>query len=118
MEEIARYLNIGEETVLETIESWNVYNMQSFDQNAFEDDDLELHETIGEIDNTFERIENRDFIEKSMDRFNEMEKKFIRMRYYNNKTQKEIAESYGVSQMYISRLERKILERFRNLLGK
>jgi RNA polymerase sigma-B factor len=116
--EIANYLNISEEQVLEIIESWNAYNMQSFDQNVFDNDDLELHETIGSDDNTFERIENRDFIEKSLDKFNDGEKEFIKMRYFGNKTQKQIADKLGVSQMYISRLERKILERFRTILSR
>lgn len=118
VDEIARYLNISEETVLEIVESWNAYNMQSFDQNVYNDDDLELHETIGSDDVTFERIENRDFLEKSLHRFNDAEKEFIRMRYFNNKTQKEIADKLGVSQMYVSRLERKVLDKFRTVLGK
>jgi len=118
VDEIAAFLKIREETVLEIIESWNAYNMQSFDQNAFNDDDLELHETIGGDDTTFERIENRDFLDKSLNKFNEAEKEFIRMRYFNRKTQKEIADKLNVSQMYVSRLERKVLERFRTLLLK
>jgi len=118
VDEIAAYLKIKPETVLEIIESWNAYNIQSFDQNAFDDDDLELHETIGDNDATFEQIENRDFIEKSLVNFNDVEKKFIKLRYFGKKTQKEIADRMGVSQMYVSRLERKVLERFRNLLYK
>ncbi len=118
VDEIAAYLNIRAETVLEIIESWNAYNIQSFDQNAFNDDDLELHETIGDNDSTFERIENRDFIEKSLSKFNDAEKEFIKLRYFNKKTQKEIADRMGVSQMYISRLEKKVLDRFRNMLYK
>lgn len=118
VDEIAKHLNIGEETVLEIIESWNAYNMQSFDQNVYSDDDLELHETIGSDDSTFERIENRDFLEKSLDKFNQAEKEFIRMRYFSNKTQKEIADKLSVSQMYVSRLERKVIEKFRTILIK
>lgn len=118
VDEISAYLNISEESVLEIIESWNAYNIQSFDQTVYTDDDLELHETIGEDDSTFERIENRDFLEKSLNRFNEAEKEFIKMRYFNNKTQKEIADKMGVSQMYISRMERKVIDKFRTILGK
>ncbi|MCX7923664.1 MAG: SigB/SigF/SigG family RNA polymerase sigma factor [Clostridia bacterium] len=118
VEEIAKYLNISEETVLEITESWNAYNMQSFDQNIYAEDDLELHETIGSEDTTFERIENRDFLEKSLDKFNQAEKEFIKMRYFSNKTQKEIADKLGVSQMYISRMEKKVLEKFRKILSK
>ncbi len=117
-DEIAGYLGIDEEAVLEILESWNAYNIQSLDQSAFEDDDIELHETIGADDATFERIENKDFIEKSLERFNDVEKEFIRMRYFSKKTQKEIADKMDVSQMYISRLERKVLDRFRLMLSK
>lgn len=118
IQEIAKYLGISEEMVMEIIESNNAYNMQSFDQNVYADDDLELHETIGDEDTTFEKIENRDFLNKSLDKFNEAEKAFIQMRYFSNNTQKEIAERLGVSQMYVSRLEKKVLERFRRLLAK
>lgn len=118
VDEIAAYLNIRPETVLEIVESWNVYNIQSFDQTAYNDDDIELHETVGDNDVEFERIENRDFLEKSISKFNEAEREFIRLRYFGRKTQKEIAERMGVSQMYISRLERKVLDRFRTMLYK
>lgn len=116
VDEIADYLKIGEEYVLEIIEARNAYTMKSFDQNAFADDDIELYETIGKDDEEFEKIENRDFLEKSMDKLNDMEKKFIKLRYYENKTQKSIAEKMGVSQMYVSRLERKILNKLKLIL--
>lgn len=118
VDEIAAYLNVKEEQILEIIESWNVYNIQSFDQTLFDEDDLELHETVGEEDETFERINNRDFLEKTMENFNEAEKQFIRMRFFESKTQKDIAVYFGVSQMYISRLEKKTLEKFRKILKK
>jgi RNA polymerase sigma-B factor len=116
-DEIADYLNIGTEAVLEIIESWNAFNLQSFDRNAYEEDDIKLYETIGDVDSTYERIENKDFLEKSLDKFNAAEREFISLRYFKRKTQKEIADRMGVSQMYVSRLERKILERFRGMLN-
>jgi RNA polymerase sigma-B factor len=118
IDEIAEYLNMKEETILEIVESWNVYNIQSFDQAVFEEDDLELHETIGEEDTTFEKINNRDFLEKAIENFSPDEKRFIKLRYFENKTQKEIAKTFHVSQMYISRLEKRTLEKFRMILKK
>ena len=64
------------------------------------------------------RSNNRDFLEKTMENFNEAEKQFIRMRFFESKTQKDIAVYFGVSQMYISRLEKKTLEKFRKILKK
>ncbi|NLW02475.1 MAG: SigB/SigF/SigG family RNA polymerase sigma factor [Clostridiaceae bacterium] len=118
IDEIADYLKMKEETILEIIESWNVYNIQSFDQTVFEEDDLELHETVGQDDETFERINNRDFLEKAMENFNQAEKLFIKLRFFENKTQKDIAKHFNVSQMYISRLEKRTLEKFRYILKK
>lgn len=118
VDEIADYLNLPEETILEIIESWNVYKIQSFDQTLFEEDALELHETVGEDDETFERINNRDFLEKAIKNFDGIEKTFLRLRYFENNTQKEIAAHFNVSQMYISRLEKKTLEKFRKILRK
>lgn len=117
VKEIAKHLNIDEETVLEIIESWNAYKIQSLEQSIYTEDEVELHETIGEEDTSFEKIENRDYLKKSLDKFNDSEKEFIRLRYFKGKTQKEIAEKFGVSQMYISRLERKVLNRFRMIIG-
>jgi len=118
IDEIADYLSMKEETILEIIESWNVYNIQSFDQTVFDEDDLELHETVGEDDDTFEKINNRDFLEKAMENFNTVEKQFIKLRFFENKTQKDIASYFNVSQMYISRLEKRTLEKFRLILKK
>ncbi len=118
VDEIAQYLNNSEEAVLEIIESRNAGSVQSFDNNAHSEDELELNETIGENDSTYEKIENRDFLEKSMDRFSQSEKEFIRARYFDGMTQKQIAEKLGVSQMYISRMERRILSKFRSILEK
>lgn len=118
IDEIAKALNMQEESILEIIESNNVYNMQSFDQSVYEDDDVALHETIGNDDVSFNRIENRDFLSKSLEKFNDVEKDFIKLRYFDSKTQKEIADKMGVSQMYVSRLEKKVLERFRSILAK
>ena len=118
VDEIAEYLGISEESVLEIIESKNIYNMKSFDQAAYTDDDIELHETIGEEDSSFEKIENQDFLKRSLDKFNDAEKQFIKMRYYQNKTQKSIAEVLGVSQMYVSRMEKKVLGKLKLILEK
>lgn len=116
VDEIADYLGISEENVLEIIESKNVHNLKSFDQSAYVDDDIELHETIGKEDEEFEKIENRDFLERSMEKLSDIEKKFIKMRYYENRTQKSIAEELGVSQMYVSRMEKKVLNKLRLIL--
>ena len=43
----------------------------------------------------------------------EREKKIIVLRYFRDRTQSEIAESLGVSQVQVSRLENKIIDKIR-----
>ncbi len=49
----------------------------------------------------------------AMNKLSERERKIIQMRFYQNKTQTEIAESIGISQAQVSRLEKGALERMR-----
>lgn len=118
VEEVAKYLNTSEETILEVIESANLNSIQSLEQSIYADEDMSLEYFVGEEDNTFWQIENKDFVERSLATLNDMEKEFVRQRYYLKKTQKEIAALMSVSQMYISRLEKKVIEKFKRLYDK
>lgn len=94
VDEIADYLNLPEETILEIIESWNVYKIQSFDQTLFEEDDLELHETVGEDDETFERINNRDFLEKAIKNFDGIEKNIFKIKIFREQYPKRNSRAF------------------------
>lgn len=52
-------------------------------------------------------------LREAMKKLNEREQKIIKMRYYKNRTQTEIAESIGISQAQVSRLEKCALEKIR-----
>ena len=53
--------------------------------------------------------------EMNVKKLNEKELELINKRYYNEETQSEIATQWGVSQMYVSRLERTTLKKLRDL---
>ncbi len=112
VEDIADYLNISKEEVLEAMEASKVYTPQSlditYDSNS-DDKDVNLSELIGEEDFYFRKIENNDFLMRIVDKFNKVEKKIFFDRYFNKKTQVAIAESLGISQMTVSRVEKKIM---------
>ncbi len=93
-----------------------MFNSQSLDEkfdSSSDDSDLSLMDVVGQDDVHFSRIENEDFIQKSMDKLNELEKKIILKRFYSNKTQSEIAKELNISQMTVSRIEKKSLEKLR-----
>lgn len=116
IKEIAEYANSSEEEVLEAFEAGKMFNSQSldekFDMNS-DDSDLSLMDIVGEEDKHFIRIENKDFIDKSMNKLNDLEKDIITKRFYHNKTQSDIAKELNISQMTVSRIEKKSLEKLR-----
>jgi RNA polymerase sigma-B factor len=121
VEDIANYLCVTEEQVIEAMEASQVYTPKSldlsYDSNG-EDKDIQLIDVIGENDKYFDRIENRDFLNKCMEKLNKIEIKIVNDRFFNNKTQIHVANELGVSQMTVSRLEKKIIKKFRKELNK
>lgn len=115
-DEIAVHMGLSVETVLEIIEAGSSNSIKSLDQSVYQDNDSEFGDTLGYDEKTYEKIENRDFLQKALKSFGDIEREFITLRYIQNMTQKQIAEKFGVSQMYISRMEKKILDKFRTLL--
>lgn len=121
IEDIADYLNCTEEEVLESMEASKVYSPQSLDlsyDSNNEEKDINLADFIGEEDKYFGRIENNDFIVKSMEKLNDVEKQILIERYFNKKTQVSIAEVLDISQMTVSRIEKKVLEKLRKEVEK
>lgn len=116
VEDIADYLNCTEEEILEAMEASKVYTPQSLDltfDSHNDDKDINLADLIGEEDFYFSKVENNDFLVKTMKVLNDMEKKILIERYFNKSTQVSIAEKLGISQMTVSRIEKKVLEKLR-----
>lgn len=121
VDDIAEYLKCTSEEVLEAMEASKVYTPKSLDvsiDSNGEDKDLSLSQLIGEDDKYFAKIENKDFLLKVIDEFDSREKKVLKERYLKNKTQIDIANDMGVSQMTVSRIEKKIIKKFRSELQK
>ena len=114
-EDIASYLGIEVERVLELMETQSAGYATSLDSAVAVGEDIKLMRIVGRPDQEYERIENKDFIEYCMARLNDVEKKLVKYRYVYENSQREVALKLGVSQMYVSRVERKILEKLRNI---
>lgn len=113
--DIAEYLAVTDEDVIEAMEASKVYTPRSLDvelETGGEDKDVRLMDIVGEEDKNFEAINNADFVQYMMDKLNPMERKIIEDRFFEEKTQIVVAEELEVSQMTISRMEKKILAKF------
>lgn len=116
IKDIADYLNVSQEDILESMEASKVYSPTSLDlkfEGSGDDKEVNLSDLIGEDEPYFNQIEVNDFIEKAMEKLNDVEKTILIDRYYNKKTQVAIAEKLDISQMTVSRIEKKVLEKIR-----
>lgn len=113
--EIARRLDIPYSAVREANDIGGVAFMKSLEYEAYADGTLAMANVLGEEDNQFLMLENKDFVEYCMKQLDEKERTFVKLRYTEEMSQQQIAEILGVSQMQVSRMERSILKKLRNL---
>lgn len=118
--EIAEYLKTTDEEILEAMEASQVYMPQSLDiyYSSEGDGEVTLADFIGIDEKYYGQIEINDFIERSMSILNETEKQIIKYRYFAKKTQKEIGEKLEISQMTVSRVEKKALKKLKKEISK
>ena len=120
--EIASYLGNTEEEILEAMEGGRAYNSYSLNQTFDESGDtgdnpiLERYAAIEE--SGYDSVEYGEIIDIVLKRLSESEKNIFQKRYIQNKTQTQIAQEMGVSQMTISRGEKSIKKKFSEELRK
>lgn len=119
IDDIAQAVGITSEEVLEAMEASKVYSPQSLDKtfdSGADERETNLGDVIGFEDKSFGDVDFYDLIERMMKTFNELEKKIFIYRYYDKRTQISIAQELEVSQMTVSRIEKKLIQRFREEL--
>ncbi len=115
IDEISKRLEIPKETVEEAYQVGDAAFIKSLEDEVYTDGGLSLSEMIGFDDEGFTLIENHDFMQYCMSKMTEQEAELFHERFYEEKTQREIASKWGVSQMYVSRLEKKVVEKFKEI---
>lgn len=112
IKDIADNFGLSEQDVVFTLDS-SRYPVSLYAEN--DDDGLSLVDRLcakGSPDDDIDKMIVKDLIKGLEDR----DKKIIYLRYYRDKTQSEIARELGVSQVQISRLEAKIIEKMKKEL--
>ncbi|MEO4054905.1 RNA polymerase sigma factor SigB [Solibacillus sp. CAU 1738] len=117
--EIASYLDVQEEDVLEAMELGRSYQALSMDHSIELDSDsstITLFDVIGKEDDGFERANRRMIVADAMDILNEREKQIIQLTYLEQLSQKEAGERLGISQMHVSRIQRKAIKKLQEAI--
>lgn len=111
--EIAEAVGLQEEEVVMSLESGA--EVESLHKIIYqgEGNDIALLDRIPEKENGQEQAPEKIFLNEMLGKLEERERQLIRMRYFQDHTQTEIAEELGISQVQVSRMEKKILKKLR-----
>jgi RNA polymerase sigma-B factor len=114
--DLARHLDISEDDVAEATTAAGAYRPSSlFAPSGGEEGPTPL-DRLGEPDADIDTVDLRESIQPMLRRLSERDKKIMTMRFYREMTQAEIATELGISQMHVSRLLKRIVNRLRRAL--
>jgi RNA polymerase sigma-B factor len=113
--ELAKAAGVEEEEVLEALESGRAYSALSLSQGSSTEDGEELDplESLGQIEHEYEVSEDRAVLAPGFKALDDRERTILHLRFFEGLTQSQIAQQVGISQMHVSRLIRRALEKIR-----
>jgi RNA polymerase sigma-B factor len=114
VQELADDLGTTPEAVLEARQAGDAYSATSLDSHRGEDPDAPtVGDTLGSLDGGFHAAEDRVTLTSLLVSIPERDREVLRLRFEEDLTQTEIAQRIGVSQMAISRIIRRSIDRMR-----
>ncbi len=114
--QIATALALTEEEVLKALEIGGVLSLDTIASKDDEDGDKSLYSLLGGGEESYEQFELKETIRSAMSDFSATEKAVVKYRFVDELSQNETAKRLGVSQMFVSRLERKVLLKLKERL--
>ncbi len=112
--ELAAYLELSEEEILEGMESAHAYSAVSLDAPGGDDSDApSVADSLGVQDIALEGVEYRESLKPLLEKLPAREKRILLLRFFGGQTQSQIAAELGISQMHVSRLLARTLGQLR-----
>ena len=118
IDELSRETKIARDEIVVALEANK--DVESIYQPSYQSDDSQvlLVDKLPGEENESDTVINHVMLEELMDTLSGDERELITMRYFHGKTQQEIAKKLSISQVQVSRMEKKILLRMRKqILG-
>lgn len=117
--DIAARLGVTPEEVLETLEMGRSYLSLSMDSELDADcegNTFTLFDLIGSEDEGYQHIDQHLLLDRALQVLDHREKEIIQLTFYENLSQKQAGDLLGMSQMHVSRLQRRALAKLREAL--
>lgn len=113
VDELSKKLKVSKEDIMLALESNNI--IESLEDKK-DDDGISLMERIKSNEDSEEKIIDKLMLKNLINNLDKRDKEIIYLRYYKCQTQKSVAKIIGMSQVQVSRLENKILNKMQKEL--
>lgn len=113
IEELSKILEVEKEDIVMSLDA--IQDPISLQEPVYNDgdDSIYIMDQVKDKKNTDEKWAENITINEALKRLNEKEKMIINKRFFNGKTQMEVAEEIGISQAQVSRLEKTAIDHIR-----
>lgn len=111
IDELVEILEVGKEDIIIALDSARC--VESLDKETNDDDKRGLIDTISSNKDEEQILVNKLTIKSLLEKLEKREKEIILLRYYKGKTQSQVGKILGITQVQVSRIEKKILDRMR-----
>ncbi|HEY2700747.1 MAG TPA: SigB/SigF/SigG family RNA polymerase sigma factor [Pseudonocardiaceae bacterium] len=111
--QIAERLGISLEAVYEGLQVGHAYYADSLDSHTSREDDDRESGRLGVVEPGLAQVENRETLHSALARLPERDSELVRMRFFEELTQSQIAARLGISQVHVSRLLARTVSRLR-----
>jgi len=111
--ELADAMQISPDELLMLLDMRNQTDVTSLDAPVAEDSEADLGTMLGTEDTGYERVEQAQWMSWILSKVDDKERQLLTLRYRDRLGQRETAKRLGVSQMQVSRMERRVLARLR-----
>ena len=111
--EMAQAAGVSEEQLLEAMDLDRIYVPISLDARQQDDngeDEPSFGDTHGGVDPRLSAVEDRENVRHALETLDPRERTIIQLRFFEEASQAQVASRLGISQMHVSRLERKALQ--------
>ena len=112
--QLSEKLNVTEELIMEALEYRAPVSLDK--EVSGEDGEGHLYDVIPDLSDSFESFEDSESLRTEIKKLDPTEQRVVALRFVQGKSQSEVGKILGVSQMFVSRAERKIVEKLRESL--
>lgn len=112
--EIAKILDVSEKEVNIAMDS--LKKVESINQYVYEEGSCEKIEKLSNYEDNEEILIDKIYVSSLLENLKIRDKEIIKLRYFKEKTQTQVAVMMGISQVQVSRIERRVLKELRAML--